>query len=599
MGIALWRLDLVWASNLSQSSNCGEAASMTEIELARKNSPAKAQRGMRLFASLFDLRAWLHLAKIVNFYNYTHIAPLRKIAFAGTRNVSPDAAFQNPERILIGHRVRIGSRCHLGAGPRDGHIRIGDDVLLGPGVLITAASYRYDLGHLVTEQPMGEGDIVIGNDVWFATRAVLLPGTTIGDGSIVAAGAVVRGEFPPMSIIAGSPAKVVSKREIAEVWPDFLVAGAAAWSTLALFMTTAQVDAFTSSVAQISDTALAYFFARAAFRSLRDLRIFLLLMLPGLAIMGGVLVFESITHNHVLQPLVGQFTGQSVNTRIGERLGFMRARGPFPHPILAGIFFASFLPLYWLSGLRGWPLLIGIAASISSFFTVSSAALLALAAGTGLVVYNWLSERIANLSWRMFFIVGALFAFVLEFGTKAGAFSMLMRFASLNSYSAYNRVLIWRYGTENVQANPWFGIGFADWDRPSWMKGSIDHYWLLQAIQFGVIPPLFIAIACAIAIYVLARRSSYSTPVDGRFERGIAIAMAVFAFGIVSVAIWLSAQAWFFMLLGITVSLGHAERRRVMPRGAIPVRPIDRVRPSEQVSLGRERAQPGMEPQDR
>lgn len=107
------------------------------------------------------------------------------------------------------------------------------------------------------------------------------------------------------------------------------------------------------------------------------------------------------------------------------------------------------------------------------------------------------------------------------------------------------------------------------------MKGSIDHYWLLQAIQFGVIPPLFIAIACAIAIYVLARRSSHSNPIDGRFERGIAIAMAVFAFGIVSVALWLSAQAWFFMLLGITVSLGFAERRRIMPRGPIPVRPVN------------------------
>ncbi|MDJ0641428.1 MAG: hypothetical protein QNJ15_01295 [Erythrobacter sp.] len=354
-------------------------------------------------------------------------------------------------------------------------------------------------------------------------------------------------------------------------WPDLFVAGAAAWTAFALFMTTEAVDAFTASVAQVTDTALAYFFARAAFRSLRDVRIFLLLMLPGLAVMGGILVYESVTKTHLLQPFVAQFTGQGVNTRIDERLGFMRARGPFPHPILAGIFFASFLPLYWLSGLRGWPFLIGIAASISSFFTVSSAALLALAAGTGLVVYNWLSEQIANLSWRMFFLAGALVTFVLEFGTNAGAFSFVMRFASLNSYSAYNRVLIWRYGTDNVEKNPWFGIGYAEWERPSWMKGSIDHYWLLQAIQFGIIPPLLIGLACAIAIYTLARRSTHSTRVDQRFERGIAIAMAVFAFGVISVAIWLSAQAWFFMLLGITVSLGYAERKRTMPSGLMPV----------------------------
>ncbi len=187
---------------------------MTKPELVRKDSPRKAQRGLRLIASLFDPRAWLHLFKLVNFYNYSHVTPLRSVTFAGERNVSPDAVFQNPERIFIGHRARIGSRCHLWAGPRDGRISIGDDVLFGPDVLLTAASYRHDLGHPVTEQPMGEGDITIGNDVWFATRAVVLPGTTIGDGSIVAAGAVVRGNFPPMSIIAGSPAKSVSQRVI-------------------------------------------------------------------------------------------------------------------------------------------------------------------------------------------------------------------------------------------------------------------------------------------------------------------------------------------------------------------------------------------------
>ncbi len=379
-------------------------------------------------------------------------------------------------------------------------------------------------------------------------------------------------------------------------WPDLFVAGAAAWTTLALFMTSDQTDAITSSVAQVTDTALAYFFARAAFRTLRDVRIFLLLMLPGLAVMGGILVLESITHNHILQPFFAQFTGGGGNLKFDERMGLMRARGPFPHPILAGIFFASFLPLYWLSGLRFWPFIIGIGAAVSSFFTVSSAALLALVVGTALVVYNWLSERIANLSWRMFFIVGGLAAFVLEFGTKAGAFSILMRFASLNSSSAYNRVLIWRYGTQNVESNPWFGIGYAEWERPSWMKGSIDHYWLLQAIQFGIIPPLLIALTCAIAIYKLAQRSATSNLIDARFERGIAIAMAVFAFGVVSVAIWLSAQAWFFMLLGITVSLGYANRRVPLPRSPMALDPRNIVNVPGQQTLGQSRAAPTNEP---
>ncbi|QUL37671.1 O-antigen ligase [Erythrobacter sp. JK5] len=356
-------------------------------------------------------------------------------------------------------------------------------------------------------------------------------------------------------------------------WPDLLVLIAGTWIGVALFVTTDQAEALPAAVAQVTDTALAYFFARSVFRSLRDLRLFLLLLLPGLLAVGAIIAVESITHNHILQPFISQFTGQSAYLRTDIRLGFMRARGPFPHPILAGVFLASFLPLFLLSGLRSWPFVLGIAAALTSFFTVSSAALLGLSVGTMLTVYNWLSERFLNLSWRLLFILGAIVVFLLEFGTRGGAFSTIMRFGSLNSYSGYNRVLIWRFGTENVAANPWFGLGYGEWERPEWMKGSVDNFWLLQAMQFGVIPPLLIAIACLVTVYTLARRSSHSHPVDGRFERGVAIALAVFAFGIVSVAIWLSAQAWFYMLLGIAVSLAFAERSAVRRPGAVPLRP--------------------------
>lgn len=78
----------------------------------------------------------------------------------------------------------------------------------------TAATYCYNGGSPVTDQPMREADIVIGTDVWIATRAVILPSTHIGDGAIVAANSVVKGVVPPMAIVARSPAKVVSWREI-------------------------------------------------------------------------------------------------------------------------------------------------------------------------------------------------------------------------------------------------------------------------------------------------------------------------------------------------------------------------------------------------
>lgn len=184
-------------------------------QAVRKKTLGRTERLARLVLSLVDPRAWLHLAKIVNYYNYSHVAPLREARIGPNPSISPDAVFSNAERINIGARARIGSRCHIWAGPGTGRIEIGNDVLFGPEVILTAATYDYNAGSPVTDQPMREGDIVVGNDVWFATRAVVLPGTRIGDGAVIAAGAVVKGDVPANAIVAGSPAKVVGWRQVA------------------------------------------------------------------------------------------------------------------------------------------------------------------------------------------------------------------------------------------------------------------------------------------------------------------------------------------------------------------------------------------------
>ncbi len=57
-----------------------------------------------------------------------------------------------------------------------------------------------------------KGDIIVGNDVWFGYNTLIKNGVTIGDGAIIAAGAVVVKDVPPYSIVAGNPARVVKKR---------------------------------------------------------------------------------------------------------------------------------------------------------------------------------------------------------------------------------------------------------------------------------------------------------------------------------------------------------------------------------------------------
>ena len=99
------------------------------------------------------------------------------------------------------------------AGDGHGRITMGDHVLLGPEVFLTASNYGVAAGTPMVAQPKREADVVVGSDVWLGTRVVVLPGVTIGDGVVVGAGAVVTKDLPAGCIAGGVPAKVLGWRE--------------------------------------------------------------------------------------------------------------------------------------------------------------------------------------------------------------------------------------------------------------------------------------------------------------------------------------------------------------------------------------------------
>ncbi len=351
------------------------------------------------------------------------------------------------------------------------------------------------------------------------------------------------------------------------VWPDLLVILAMGWIWLASYMSSGSVT--TSLImggSHTVDMGLAYFLARAGIQTPNDMRRFLVLVAPGVAFVSAVIVIESVSRTLILQPLASAVTGMPMPIRYEVRMGLVRGAASFPHPILAGIFVASFLPVYLLSGLRGWPKVLGVAASVGGIFTMSSAAMLGVVVGGALAIYDWLTERIGNLTWRVFLFFAAMLYALVELTSNSGFYNLLTRFASLNTASAYNRVLIWQYGTGNIARHPWFGIGYSDWVRPDWMhSGSFDHFWLIMALRFGIPETFFLLAATLIALVMVAARSRQMVPHDARLLRGVAISLGVFALGVSSVSLWMSALAWFFMLLGLTVSLASQPVERNVP----------------------------------
>lgn len=114
----------------------------------------------------------------------------------------------------FGRNIKIGKNVFFNCGcsfQDRGGIIIGDNVFLGMNVTISTLNHGFDLEHRSTTYP---SKVVIGNNVWIGSGANILGCVTIGDNSIIAAGALVNKDVPSNVIVGGVPAKVIKTLEI-------------------------------------------------------------------------------------------------------------------------------------------------------------------------------------------------------------------------------------------------------------------------------------------------------------------------------------------------------------------------------------------------
>jgi acetyltransferase-like isoleucine patch superfamily enzyme len=118
--------------------------------------------------------------------------------------------------ISLGKRVIVRPGCMLFSDPRPGgaHIIIEDDVMLGSAVHIYVHNHRFDDPSvpIIDQGHYPSKSVFLKEGCWVGAGAIILPGVTVGENSIVGAGSIVVRSVPPRVLVAGNPARFI--REI-------------------------------------------------------------------------------------------------------------------------------------------------------------------------------------------------------------------------------------------------------------------------------------------------------------------------------------------------------------------------------------------------
>lgn len=340
--------------------------------------------------------------------------------------------------------------------------------------------------------------------------------------------------------------QAVFSKERGNILPtDWLLLGYSIWMFLALAVNHGSSVALKSGGISMLESYGAYLITRRFIKNEKDFKNFAKLLI---FIVCGLSLFtipEALTGFNIFRPDI---------SHIGKRMGLYRAFGPFDHPILYGVFCASAVSLSLYISFKetpnnkhlfrtGWVI-------VAAFMSVSSGALADVVVQLILIIWNKISAGWQN-RWRLFIGLLIFAYFFVDLFSTHGPIYVLLDRLTFSSYTAWNRLIIWEWGTShNVAVHPWFGIGFSDWVRPIWMhNASMDNFWLVVMVRFGL--PAFGLLSAGILhlLFSVGRKTLVDDTIK-RMRLGWAFSVIGMIIAGTTVDFWNSGYVWFFCLLG-------------------------------------------------
>lgn len=296
-----------------------------------------------------------------------------------------------------------------------------------------------------------------------------------------------------------------------------------------------------------------FFVARVFVRTVDQMRMTMRACLAAIVIAALIALPETLLGQIYTHDLLHKLTGYYHPIGVETRLGLTRAYGTFDHPIHYGTFCAALLAVFWFTERRMASRRINAGVmTFATFLGLSSAPLLCLGLQGGMLVWDKVTRTIkSRMTLTMAGLAGLYVGMSLLSNRTPIAF--IATGMTLDPWTGFYRLQIWDSGLQNVWANPWTGIGLADWERPWWMiSDTVDAFWLVTMMRQGL--PAFLLLVIGIVLLargVIKRRLQHA---DGQATKiGMGWMMSLIALSLIGATVhyWNVLHAFFFFFIGL------------------------------------------------
>lgn len=266
-------------------------------------------------------------------------------------------------------------------------------------------------------------------------------------------------------------------------------------------------------------------------------------------------LWESTTGQPVLINALNKIPGfNPASIPVSEpRLGFSRAQVLFDHPIHYGLFCSVAMSLAFValkdhsSSIRRY--ISSFSVMVGGFFALSSGALLAIILQLFLIFWATVFAKITWRWWLLFGLACCAYIAIDILANRSPVIAVLSRLA-FSTHNLYIRTIIFDFGMDNVWSNPIFGLGLGDWVRPHWLPPSIDNFWLIMAIRYGIPGFLFLTAGYTYGLFKIMARNFETDRSLLNFRRAWVFTFIGLSFTLATVHVWTSLYSFVFFMFG-------------------------------------------------